>query len=372
LKPSGDNALKLFLLIVLSFIGSNLISGDTISVTFLGDTYFGESYQNDPHFNHGVNYLTEYGYDHYFSGISDVLLSSDFTIANFEASLADIKNFPPESPFEFIHYSNPDSTLYYLAKYHVNACSQANNHSMDFGYSGLKYSISQFTLHGIMPFGAGRNLEEASEPLHRTFSLNGKQIELFVIGCYWPRPAYESLEHFYANENGYGVNKLDSVMVAAQVKEIRSKYSDAVIIVYPHWGSNYKPKNSYQDSVAHSLIDAGVDLIIGHGAHTVQDIEAYHGKLILYNIGNFIFAAPGRYAETSALPYGFVVKLILTSGPDVLDILPIYTGNIASGYKVGGLMKSEFEECISKTIRSDSLRAHIVYHASRSFSIMLN
>jgi len=40
---------------------------------------------------------------------------------------------------------------------------------------------------------------------------------------------------------------------------------------------------------AHRCIDAGADVIIGHGPHELQGVECYHGGLILYSIGNFIF-----------------------------------------------------------------------------------
>ncbi len=47
--------------------------------------------------------------------------------------------------------------------------------------------------------------------------------------------------------------------------------------------------SSGQKSLAHKIIEAGADLIIGHHPHVVQNIEIYKGKMIFYSLGNFIF-----------------------------------------------------------------------------------
>ena len=86
---------------------------------------------------------------------------------------------------------------------------------------------------------------------------------------------------------------------------------DIFIVIYPHWGGNYKPVSDVQKAFAHNWIDAGADIVIGHGAHTIQEIEQYKGKWIFYNIGNFIFNALGRYSSTGAKPYSLMVKLII-------------------------------------------------------------
>ena len=62
------------------------------------------------------------------------------------------------------------------------------------------------------------------------------------------------------------------------------------MIVFLHWGEEYQLiSSSSQRKLAHSLIDAGADLIIGSHPHVVQEIEKYKGKLIFYSLGNFIF-----------------------------------------------------------------------------------
>jgi len=57
-----------------------------------------------------------------------------------------------------------------------------------------------------------------------------------------------------------------------------------------HWGDEYKKlPNSSQINIAHQLIDAGADLILGHHPHVLQEIEEYRRGVIVYSLGNFIF-----------------------------------------------------------------------------------
>ena len=74
------------------------------------------------------------------------------------------------------------------------------------------------------------------------------------------------------------------------IKTIKSLNPDNILIVSMHWGEEYKLINSpAQQKLAHRLIEAGADLIIGHHPHVVQNIEKYQEKLIFYSLGNFIF-----------------------------------------------------------------------------------
>ena len=74
------------------------------------------------------------------------------------------------------------------------------------------------------------------------------------------------------------------------IKTVKSSNPDNFLIVSMHWGEEYKLTNSpTQQKLAHKIIEAGADLIIGHHPHVVQNIEKYQGKLIFYFLGNFIF-----------------------------------------------------------------------------------
>jgi poly-gamma-glutamate synthesis protein (capsule biosynthesis protein) len=63
-----------------------------------------------------------------------------------------------------------------------------------------------------------------------------------------------------------------------------------VLTVLPHWGQQYTSEPvADQRTVARALVDAGADLVIGSHPHWVQGAEIYHGKLIAYSLGNYVF-----------------------------------------------------------------------------------
>jgi poly-gamma-glutamate synthesis protein (capsule biosynthesis protein) len=60
-----------------------------------------------------------------------------------------------------------------------------------------------------------------------------------------------------------------------------------------------KPSKA-QIAFAHAAIDAGATLVIGHHPHVVQPEETYHGGLIFYSLGNFVFDQYQREATQHA------------------------------------------------------------------------
>ena len=62
------------------------------------------------------------------------------------------------------------------------------------------------------------------------------------------------------------------------------------MIVFPHWGTEYRDSPfAAQQSLAHEIIDGGADMIIGNHAHWAAAMEVYQDKPIWYALGNFVF-----------------------------------------------------------------------------------
>jgi poly-gamma-glutamate capsule biosynthesis protein CapA/YwtB (metallophosphatase superfamily) len=342
------------LLLILLVFKLQLILSDTLTITFLGDTHFGENY----HAESGL--IQEYGYDYFFNNVKDLLLASDFTFANLETPLINSNSFFSTSKEKYVHYSNADSTAFYFLKYGISAVTIANNHILDAGLEGLNSTTKALRVHKIIPFGAGTGESESSQPFYKKFFYDDKILDLFVFGAYWYRSRFDKQKNYYANGDKFGVNQLNAEKILAEVKKIKEQNPKAFVVIYPHWGSNYKQANDYQRETARRLIDGGVDLIIGHGSHTIQEIESYNGKWIIYNIGNFIFNSPGRYESTKAKPYGFIVKLIITSDKKQLKLYPVYTNNLETEYQLRFLEEDEFEDCY-KNIPVNNLIRKINY-----------
>lgn len=345
--------LKIFILLLLL---SGYSKCDSLSILFLGDTHFGDNYQYDPKFSRGVNIINEYGYDYFFENVKKILLTSDISFCNLETPLT--KTLAPVSIKKpYLHWSDPVNTIEYLSKYNIKNVSLGNNHVFDQGISGFNETISSLQKAGMNYFGAGKNSDEASKPL--VIDENGTKLIIFSGFEY--RASYDTLYNFYADSIKAGVNKLDIINMNEQILNCRKKFPEAKIIIYPHWGSNYKQVNPRQIAFAHSWIDAGADIIIGHGAHTVQQIEKYNGKWIIYNIGNFIFNAPGRYRTTGAKPYSLMAKVVIENDKEKIILYPVFTNNKTNEYQVRELNNEEFTE-----LEGFLLKGKFVYSAFKN------
>jgi poly-gamma-glutamate synthesis protein (capsule biosynthesis protein) len=96
------------------------------------------------------------------------------------------------------------------------------------------------------------------------------------------------------------VAPVDREQMEQQIRQLRPNVD--VLIVAVHWGKEYvalpEPAPSTLDDpleIAHQIIDAGADLIIGNHPHQVQAVELYNGKLITYAHGNFVFGQMWSY-----------------------------------------------------------------------------
>jgi poly-gamma-glutamate capsule biosynthesis protein CapA/YwtB (metallophosphatase superfamily) len=80
----------------------------------------------------------------------------------------------------------------------------------------------------------------------------------------------------------------------------RAKADNDHVVVSMHWGLPGPDVAEYQVAYARAAIDAGADLVAGHGPHTIQAVEVYRGRAILYSLGNLVFDWPpmrGRHLD---------------------------------------------------------------------------
>ncbi|MCI0449847.1 MAG: CapA family protein [Chlorobi bacterium] len=344
---------------------------DSVSIVFLGDTYFGESYQTGQKFNRGENVINKYGYDYFFQNVKDLLTGADLVFANLETPLTTYE-IDYTSNKKYIHFSNADSTPFYLAKYNIGAVSLANNHIFDLGFKGFETTAASLNSYSISSFGAGYNETEAFKPFTKRLPIGKNEFEIFVFGCYWHRKSFAE-KNYYASENSGGVNLLEPGKIINEVKKIKESNPSAFVIVYSHWGSNYREANVYQSEIAIKLIEGGVDLIIGHGAHRIQKIENYKGKWIIYNIGNFIFNSPGRYEKFDAKPCSFIVKLEVSEKKDkTLKLYPVFTDNLKTNYQIRLVNETEFKKCNGYLINTGLSKNDFKKIDSKYFQVSLN
>jgi len=205
---------------------------------------------------------------------------AEYVIANLEGAIVnevDAASLPHRKPLAL--YNSLD-VLDILRIYNVRAVCLANNHMYDLG---LPASQTKKILQskGIASFGAGYNLEEASQPL--VLYETNTTIKIFafgwdVIGCH------------LASKNSEGVNPLTPAHLLATIRDLRRDDQSSFVIFIMHW--NYElelyPQPAHRE-LAHSLINEGVDAIIGLHPHVVQGAELVNGKPVVYSLGNWFF-----------------------------------------------------------------------------------
>lgn len=164
----------------------------------------------------------------------------------------------------------------------VDLVSLANNHVYDFGKDAFLDMLESFEKYKIPHVGAGRNLDEAKKPFF--FIINGKSFAFFGA-----TRAEKNILTPGATKTSEGVFRCyDPTEAINLIKELRPLVD--YIIPMIHFGrENSHSLENVQIESAKKYIDAGADIIIGHHAHVLQGFEFYKDKLIVYNLGNFLF-----------------------------------------------------------------------------------
>lgn len=309
-------------------------------INILGDTYFGEIYTEKRKAKGQIDALQQYGYDYSFKKIKAFLGEHDLNIANVEAVFSLEKQSPLVHKKSFILKADAEQTLAEFKNIHLNHVVLANNHLKDYGDPGLAYTLQQFDQADISYIGAGTNQKEAHSYFEITF--NDKHYAIF--NGYWHRDTAYLDYDFYALGPKSGVACLNGVLLE-QIGRYKQANPEHKVIVICHWGIDFKPITKEQSKLADILTQAGSDLVVGHGAHTIQPIKVINQKPVVFGIGNAVFNSNGEYTEQNALPYGCIARLDLSK--DRLRLYPIYTNNLKTFWQPCPVNEDDFSEASS-------------------------
>jgi len=226
-----------------------------------------------------------------FLEVADILKKGDVVFANLEepitARTRSLKGIKEGGKYVL---KNDPEAIEGLSFAGFNLFSLANNHILDYYEEGLFDTMSVLDKFGIAYSGAGKNIEEALKPAIiekrgvKTGLLSYTDMSEVV---YKGNPPLM----FIAGKDKPGVAKRpinfdDSIK--SDIESLRDNVD--ILIVSLHWGveDSFEVLPRQRD-YAHQLIDAGVDVVLGHHPHQFQGIEVYKGKPIFYSLGNFIF-----------------------------------------------------------------------------------
>ena len=248
-----------------------------------------------------------------FNDFLDVLKGNDLNIVDLECPLtmADSKR-KKIGPHQRAH---PDC-INILRYGDVGLVALANNHIMDYGYSGVSDTLRLCSTHFIDTVGAGRTVQEAAKPFLRVFK--EKKIAVFN---------FADDEFIKAQDRSFVCNKLDPVQAFNSIREYRS-IADFVIAIVHAGNEFYSLPSPRTQDLYRFLIDAGADTVLAHHTHIFSGYELYNKKPIFYGLGNFIYDTPGKC--DSWWNYGFAVRLLF-SDKIGFELIPFKQNNKSPG-----------------------------------------
>jgi hypothetical protein len=287
---------------------TTLTASTQVSVLFVGDTHFGESYGEDSSKPSAVARL---GYDYPLRGVRALARSANLVVVNLETPLTRRTHSPLRFLKPWVHWGDPERSADALRSLGVRAASLANNHALDALSPGLVDTRAALTARGIAAFGAGSTVSGAARPYRADLTVGRHRLRLAVLGAF-ERNWGDWLGGAYATSTASGTYPLAERTLAPQIRALKRADPGIFIVVFPHWGENYRWRTPAQSEVGRRLLDAGANIVLGHGAHLFQEIEVHQGRLICHGLGNFVFLSPGRYAGRRMHPYSLAARLDFT------------------------------------------------------------
>lgn len=240
----------------------------------------------------------EYDFSRIFQHITPYYNRYDYMIANLEVTFGgiesgDYKGYPV--------FNCPDSLAEDLRDAGVDMVLTANNHAYDNRHIGFIRTLEVLDQVGLEHIGTRA---DKLRPFYMVKEINGIHIGM---ACY----TYETTQQPYFGKkslNGIPLSETDSGNVSSfRYWDLQSFYRTVeddlsamkaegadVTIVFIHWGNEYKLfPNDYQQTIAQSLCDIGVDIIVGGHPHVIEPFETLvsssgNKTYCLYSAGNAV------------------------------------------------------------------------------------
>lgn len=211
-------------------------------------------------------------------------VAPDVRVVNLETSVTRSGEPWPKG----INYRMHPANVGCLTAAGIDVCVLANNHVLDYGYSGLVETLETLQRAGLKTTGAGRTLAEAHRPAVVEL-VGGFRVVVLGFGTETSGipPSWAAADDLPGIDFLPDLSDETAAAIEERVRAV--KRSGDVMIASIHWGSNwgYEVPGEHV-RFAHRLIDGGVDVIHGHSSHHPRPIEVYRNRVILYGCGDFI------------------------------------------------------------------------------------
>jgi poly-gamma-glutamate capsule biosynthesis protein CapA/YwtB (metallophosphatase superfamily) len=245
-----------------------------IDIAAVGDIMLGTTYPED-----GYDRLPPDDAAGTFADTASILRAADIAFGNLEGVMRD-----GGEPFKVCKnpafcylFRMPARYVQHLADAGFDVVSLANNHARDFGEDGRAESMRILDEAGIRHSGREGDIA--------TWRVKDSRVALVAFA---PNPGAHSL--------------LDIPAAASLVAALAAEHD--VVIVSFHGGAEgpdslhiaegmelfHDEERGDLIAFSHAVVDAGADLVLGHGPHVPRALEVYRERLIAYSLGNFATA----------------------------------------------------------------------------------
>jgi poly-gamma-glutamate capsule biosynthesis protein CapA/YwtB (metallophosphatase superfamily) len=239
-----------------------------------------------------------------FAPLHQILAKADISVGNLEAPLADSGS--PISKWDITRCNTAAAGV--MKELGIDVACLGNNHMMDYAQTGLDQTLQALDERGILYCGAGGNEDEAFRPVYHEKA--GKRVA-FISFFAFHFPGRERYTDPIAADGCPGVAVIRSFLIRQStgpaaapeerflkkleesVGEARENADYVIVSMHSHFGlecANFI--DPARRLMAHCAVDAGADLVLGHGPHTTNGFEYYKGSFIAHSLGNFYFHFP--------------------------------------------------------------------------------
>ena len=258
-----------------------------------------------------------------FANVRETLNRADLVYGNLEGLLVKSqgpdKDIPDKSGWQHL---GPEAVKALQAG-NITVVGVANN--VAYGAGNILQSLAVLDASGILHTGAGANIEQAHRPaiverkgvrigflqytakwyaqdqqiatamrpgVARILSKDGTSIDegdlaRLVADVRKLRPQVDILIVSSHNRDGAGLPSPADILADTRPISPGPKPDDPSLFAPIPLGPRFSQVEAYQRALAHAAIDAGADLVYGHGSHVLQGVETYKGKAVLFCLGNF-------------------------------------------------------------------------------------
>lgn len=254
----------------LTMVANDTVRTQRLRIIGVGDIMLGTNYPSP-------NYLPPNDGKDLLAPVAHVLRDADITFGNLEGVLLNGEGTAKKcsDPTKCYAFRSPEHYAQYLVDAGFDVLSIANNHVGDFGEEGRQRTVQALQDHGL----------EFAGVLSHPYVLFERDSVRYGFCAFAPNT---------------GTVQLNDIPNALAIVQHLDSLADVVIVSF-HGGAEGRTYRHVTRSTelflgenrgdpyafARAVIDAGADIVFGHGPHVTRAIDLYKDRFIAYSLGNF-------------------------------------------------------------------------------------